>query len=142
MGTPADGQLQAGQVQATSQKAFSYTLDQILLRVSEACNPRQRSEDTPTASAWASTRHILIDANKIAPIDLDATVVEASDGDLLIHWDTPARSIVLICSRDEHAPSIYRETLEGARPTSSQLSNDASASSLSEALAWVQSPNR
>jgi hypothetical protein len=149
--------VQTGQLRATTKKAFSSSsgdvatqtqsplhpvgaLDQILLRVGEICNPREQSDDTPAPSVYASAKDILTEANKISPLLLDATAVEASEGDLLIHWDTPARSVVLICPKNGSHPSIYRETLDGVRPTSSQLLNDASATSLAEALAWVQSP--
>lgn len=116
-----------------------HPLDQILSAINELCR-RQETEDIPTARACESARQILLDADRIAHICLDATAVEASEGDLLIHWDAPARSVVLICARDGHTPSIYTETLEGVRPTGSNLRNNASAQLLSEALAWVSSP--
>jgi hypothetical protein len=115
-------------------------LEQILSQVNELCNPQERPGDIPTAAACESARQILAEAQKITPICLDATAVEASEGDLLIHWDTPARSLVLICPRDARAPSIYTETLEGVRSTSSNLRGNASAQLLSESLAWVLSP--
>jgi hypothetical protein len=114
-------------------------LDQILLRINEVCNPQERSEDTPTSSVCAEARRIVSEAHKISPINLDVTTVEASEGDLLIHWDTPTKGIVLICPKNGGAPSLYRETLEGVRPTDSELLSNASSTSLSEALAWVQS---
>jgi hypothetical protein len=117
-------------------------LDQIFLQIEEVCNPLDRSEDTPALSVCAAAHDILTEADKINRICLDATAIEGSEGDLLIHWDAPAKSVVLICPRNGRAPSIYKETLDGVRPTTSQLLNDASAISLSEALAWVQSPTR
>ncbi len=117
-------------------------LDQILSQVNELCNPRQQTEDTPTVAACESARRILAEVQRITPITLGATAVEASEGDLLIHWDTPSRSIVLICPKDGTAPSIYRETLGGTAPTSSHLLRNASAQSLSEALTWVLPPPR
>jgi hypothetical protein len=115
-------------------------LTQLLVRLSEICNPRVRSEDTPSPYSCSTAQRILNEANTIAPIVLEPTVVESSEGDLLIHWDTSMKGVVLICPRNQ-SPSIYKEILDGVRPTSSQLLTDVSANSLSEALAWVQSPN-
>lgn len=117
-------------------------LDQILDRISEVCNPQQPSEDTPAAGVYEAVRRILIAANKITPITLEATAVEASEGDLLLHWDTSTKSVVLIVPKNGGAASVYRETLDGVTPVTSRLEGNASDAILSEAIAWVSSPIR
>jgi hypothetical protein len=136
------GEILAGLSDSVTAIDSTNPIDQILSQANELCNLQGRSEDIPTSAACESARRILTETQRIAPICLDATAVEASDGDLLIHWDTPSRSVVLICPRDGRAPSIYTETLEGVRPIASHLRGDVSAQSLSEALAWVLPPTR
>ena len=119
---------------------FERPLNHVLLAIDELCNNGELSEDTPTALACVSAQKILAEAEEIAQIYVDPTTVEASEGDLLIHWDSPAKSMVLICPGDGSAPSIYTEMLEGVVATTSQLRGSASAQKLSEALTWVMSP--
>lgn len=115
-------------------------LDGILSGINGLCKTEEQLGEAPTELACESARNILSEAAQINQIRLDATSIEASEGDLLIHWDGRAKSAVLICSRDGGPSSIYTETLNGTMATGSRLHANATAQFLSETLAWVSSP--
>jgi hypothetical protein len=118
-------------------------LARTLLKVRHACSPLVRTDDTPTNFACRTAECLLAEAQTIAPVYFAASVIEGSEGDLLIHWDAPSKSVVLICPRDAGVrPSLYKESLEGIKPVSSELARNASAQLLSEALTWVLQPIR
>src|SRR5271169_1015636 len=80
----------------------------------------QPEEDIPTTLATDTAKRLLSEAQTIASIYLMPTTIEGSDGDLLLHWDTASKGIVLVCPGIEgRAPQIYKETLEGKRATHS-----------------------
>jgi len=120
--------------------AATSALDQIFLQIDELLQSQTCPDDTPTSFALSTARDTLTDANRLVRIP-DASVVEASEGDILIHWNTKTRSVVLISPRSGVYPSIYKETLQGLIPTSSQLITEASPELLSEALAWAYRQN-
>lgn len=98
------------------------------------------TEDTPTNFAREKAKRLLSAAQGVKPIILAPAVVEGSDGDLLIHWDTPFKSVVLICpSSDNKAAQIYREELNGKKAAQSRI-GDASGEALAAALSWVLQP--
>jgi hypothetical protein len=102
----------------------------------------QPNEDIPTPFAMDTAKQLLQDAQAIAPIYLVPTTIEGSDGDLLIHWDTISKGVVLICPRDGgREPQVYKETLQGNRAASHSEMTLASSENLSAALAWVLQPN-
>jgi hypothetical protein len=119
--------------------AASYALEEILSEIDRIGQPAENNEDTPTAHACSTARLLLREAHQIGSL-IQATTVESSEGDLLIHWDVRAKSVVLICPKDDRAPSIYREVLDGNKATSSELTNNVSATSLSDAISWVIQP--
>ncbi len=93
--------------------------------------------DAPAAVAQESAKRLLSEAQMDRPIYVIPSAVEASEGDLLIHWDTAIKSVVLICPASATKPAqIYTEVLEGRRAVHSELV-EASPQSLSSALAWV-----
>ncbi len=93
--------------------------------------------DSPTAAAQENAKRLLSEAQLVRPIYIIPSVVEASEGDLLIHWDTPVKSVVLICPATTAKPAqIYREVLDGKRAVHSEMV-EASPQTLSDALAWV-----
>ena len=93
--------------------------------------------DVPTAVAQENAKRLLSEAQINQPIYVIPSAVEASEGDLLIHWDTQVRNVVLICPASNAKPAqIYMETLAGRRAVHSEMV-EASPQSLSEALAWV-----
>ncbi len=114
------------------------TLERIFAEIDDLC----AQQEAPSADACAEARTFLAEVNRISPIPCDASVIEASDGDLLIHWDAAAKSLVLIFSAGGGAPSLYRESLSGVHPVDSNLHRNVDARELSEALEWVQSPTR
>jgi hypothetical protein len=98
------------------------------------------NEDTPTRSARDIAIDLLSQAQIRRPFYVMATTVEGSEGDLLIHWDTAFKSVVLICpSSTDKAPQVYQEVLEGKKARHSEI-HDASPTTLSDALAWVLQP--
>ena len=93
--------------------------------------------DAPAVVAQESARRLLSEAQLDRPIFVIPSVVEASEGDLLIHWDTPTKNVVLICPASTAKPAqIYMEVLNGNRAVHSEMV-EASPQALSEALAWV-----
>jgi hypothetical protein len=101
----------------------------------------QPSEDVPTVLARDVAKRLLSEAQTIAPIYLMPSTIEGSDRDLLIHWETVSKGVVLICPGGENRePQIYKETLEGKRASDSEMTV-ASPEVLSAALAWVLQPN-
>jgi hypothetical protein len=99
--------------------------------------PPPEHEDVPTAVAQENAKRLLAEAQTIRPVYVIPSAVEASEGDLLIHWDTAIKSVVLICPASNAKPAqIYMETLDGRRAVHSEMV-EASPQSLSEALAWV-----
>jgi hypothetical protein len=99
-----------------------------------------RSGDGPSVVAQESAKRLLCEAQLDRPLYLIPSVVEASEGDLLIHWDTAVKSVVLICPASAGKPAqIYREVLDGKRAVHSEIM-DASPRALSDALAWVLRP--
>lgn len=95
------------------------------------------NEDTPTLLAVSAAKQLLSEAHSERPIFAMPSVIEGSEGDLLIHWDTALKNVVLICPASaEKPPQVYREELKGKKAVSSQLL-DASPEALSDALAWV-----
>jgi hypothetical protein len=116
-------------------------LARTISKVRRACTPDTRNDDTPTGLACQTAEGLLAEAQTIAPIYFAASVIEGSEGDLLIHWDAPSKSVVLICPKDAAAQaSLYKETLAGIKPIRSELARNASAQLLSEALTWVLQP--
>lgn len=110
---------------------------EILHQISDLLTAAQ-NEDTPTKAACKCAEQILYATNQIARIPHDITAtVESSEGDILVHWDGQTKGVVLICSREGGAPSIYRERLNRRVTIWSDLHKDGSAASLSEALAWL-----
>jgi hypothetical protein len=124
----------------TAAGAVSTPFSRTLSQIDSLCEQREPLAEVPTQSACASARLILSGAHQITKIAIEPTAVETSEGDILIHWDLPTRSVVLICPGTGRTPSIYRETLDGVLPSTSELQADATARSLSEALAWVLPP--
>jgi len=96
------------------------------------------TEDTPSAHARDMAKRMLSEAQTYGPVYLGATTVEGFEGDLLLHWDTPTRSIVLICpSSSAKPPQIYSETLSGKHSADSNLLKDASPFDLWKSLEWI-----
>lgn len=95
------------------------------------------SGDKPTRLAQTTAKRLLLRAHAKRPIYVVPTAVEASDGDLLIHWDAVIRSVVLICPAFASKPAqIYTEALDGKRAIDSGI-GEATPQALSDALAWV-----
>lgn len=95
------------------------------------------SGDAPTQFAQATAKRLLLEAHANRPIYIVPSAVEASDGDLLIHWDAAIRNVVLICPASASKPAqIYTEVLDGKRAIHSEMV-EASAQTVSDALAWV-----
>lgn len=93
--------------------------------------------DAASAVAQESAKRLLSEAQMDRPIYVIPSAIEASEGDLLIHWDTATKSVVLICPASTTKPAqIYREVLDGRRAIHSEMV-EASSHSLSSALAWV-----
>jgi hypothetical protein len=93
--------------------------------------------DAPTAEAQENAKRLLSAAQLDRPIYVIPSVVEASEGDLLIHWDTSIKNVVLICPASTSKPAqIYKEVLDGKRAVHSEIV-EASPQALSDALAWV-----
>jgi hypothetical protein len=93
--------------------------------------------DAPTKLAQESANRLLYEAQMERPIYVTPSAVEASEGDLLIHWDTSIKSVVLICPASTAKPAqIYMEVLDGKRAVHSEMV-EASPHALSDALAWV-----
>jgi len=93
--------------------------------------------DTPTPEAEESAKRLLTKAQLRGPIYVIPSAVEASEGDLLIHWDTVIKSVVLVCPASPVKPAqIYKEVLDGKRAVQSEMVG-ASPETLSDALAWV-----
>jgi hypothetical protein len=109
----------------------------ILHNIDVLFRSRQQNEDTPTQEARTCVEQTLALAGQIAPIPRNSAVVEASEGDILIHWNSLTKGVVLICPKDGQSPSIYRETLNGQVTSWSALKKSASAGDLSDALAWL-----
>ncbi len=94
-------------------------------------------EDMPTTVAQQNAKRLLSEAQMVRPIYVIPSAVEGSEGDLLIHWDTSIKSVVLICPASSAKPAqIYMERLAGRRAVHSEML-EASPEALSEALAWV-----
>ncbi|HUA17341.1 MAG TPA: hypothetical protein VMB25_01270 [Bryobacteraceae bacterium] len=93
--------------------------------------------EAPTLTALGTAKRLLSEAQVEKPIYAMPSVIEGSEGDLLIHWDTAVKNVVLICPASPgKPPQIYREVLKGRKAVSSQIS-DASPKALSDALTWV-----
>ena len=93
--------------------------------------------EAPTAVAQQTAKTLLAEAQAYRSIYVIPSAVEASEGDVLIHWDTASKSVVLICPASTARPAqIYTEVLEGRRAVHSEMA-EASARTLSDALAWV-----
>lgn len=96
-----------------------------------------QSSDVPSPVAQASAKGLLSEAQLIHPIYVIPSAVEASEGDLLIHWDTAIRNVVLICPASTAKPAqVYMEVLDGKRAAHSEIV-EATPRTLSDALAWV-----
>jgi hypothetical protein len=94
-------------------------------------------DDTPTDHAREQAKLLLAEAQTIRPIFLMASTIEASERDVLVHWDTLEKSVVLVAPSVQSKPAqIYTEVLDGKKAITSTIS-DASGSALSTALAWV-----
>jgi hypothetical protein len=93
--------------------------------------------DTPASEAEERAKRLLAAAQLRRPIYVIPSSVEASEGDLLIHWDTAIKNVVLICPASTAKPAqIYMEVLDGKRAVHSEMVG-ASPETLSDALAWV-----
>lgn len=98
---------------------------------------QSQTQDVPTVFAKENAKRLLSEAQLDRPIYVIPSAVEASEGDLLIHWDTTIRNVVLICPASTSRPAqIYREVLDGKRAVHSEMV-EASPQSLADALAWV-----
>jgi hypothetical protein len=108
------------------------------IREIEALNAGELQRgDTPTGEAQERAKRLLSEAQLHRSIFVIPSAVEASEGDLLIHWDTPLRNVVLICPATTSKPAqIYLEVLDGKRAVHSEMV-EASTQALSDALAWV-----
>jgi hypothetical protein len=94
-------------------------------------------QDIPSSRAQETAKRLLSEAQLKRPIYVIASAVEASEGDLLIHWDTAIKSVVLICPASAAKPAqVYTEVLDGRRAVQSEMI-EASPQTLSDALAWV-----
>lgn len=115
-------------------------LSETFREIDNLSNVSLPAEDTPANFAREKAKQLLSAAQGVKPIILAPAVVEGSDGDLLIHWDTPFKSVVLICpSSDNRAAQIYSEVLNGKRAVQSRI-GDASGEALAAALSWVLRP--
>jgi hypothetical protein len=95
------------------------------------------SGDAPSEVAQETAKRLLTEAQVKGTIYVIPSAVEASEGDLLIHWDTAVKNVVLICPSSTSKPAqIYTEVLDGMRAAHSEMM-EASAQTLSDALAWV-----
>jgi hypothetical protein len=113
------------------------SLIRTIREIEELSADQSRSGDGPAAVAQESAKRLLCEAQLDRPIYVVPSVVEASEGDLLIHWDTAVKNVVLICPASAGKPAqIYREMLDGKRAVHSEIM-DASPHALSDALAWV-----
>jgi hypothetical protein len=113
-------------------------LARTLAQVDELSNVLLRTEDTPTAHARDSVKRMLSAAQTYGPIYLGANTVEGFEGDLLIHWDTLTRSVVLISPAiATKASQVYTETLSGNHPVRSALLKNASPFDLWKSLKWL-----
>lgn len=93
--------------------------------------------DTPTKVARQTARVLLSEAQMLCPIYVVPSAIEASEGDLLIHWDSTIKNVVLICPASDAKPAqIYTEILDGKWAIHSEIV-EASAQDLSDALAWL-----
>jgi hypothetical protein len=93
--------------------------------------------DAPAVLAQECAKRLLSEAQLVRPIYVIPSASEASEGDLLIHWDTAVKSVVLICPASTAKPAqIYTEVLDGRRAVHSEMV-EASQQTLSDALAWV-----
>jgi hypothetical protein len=95
--------------------------------------------DSATQAARTKAKLILSEAQLIKPIYLMASAIECSEGDVLIHWDTIIKSVVLIANAAGDRSQIYREILNGKSAAYSEIA-EASPMALSEALTWILQP--
>ncbi len=94
-------------------------------------------EDRPSESALQSAKKLLCEADFLHPIFFMPSVIEATEHDILLHWDGASKSVVLICPADDDKPAqVYREVLEGVKAKHSEMS-PATPRSLTDALAWM-----
>ena len=115
-------------------------LSRTLCAIDKLCSLIPAREDTPNRLANQRAKELLSEAQTLAPIAMMPSTIEGSDGDLLIHWDTNSKGIVLICpGQVAKGAQIYREVLNGNRAASSEI-GDATPQTLSAALAWVLQP--
>jgi hypothetical protein len=111
-----------------------------LMKDIDAIHLMPKNDDTPSEIAVGAAKRLICEAQNMRPIFLLASVVECSEGDLLIHWDTAIKNVVLVSPGSSNKPStIYKETLDGRVAIHSELTK-ASAEELSDALAWVLQP--
>ena len=91
-------------------------------------------EDRLIEETTLRAKHLLEEANAIAPIYLAASEVESFEGDLLIHWTTTNKRLTLISPREQDRPlKLYRRIANGW----SELTPNPVANDLSSALLWV-----
>jgi hypothetical protein len=117
-------------------------LSQTLLQIDELIRSylRRGSEDTPSETAHSSVKMLLAEAQLENPILTMPSVIEGSEGDLLLHWDATTKSVVLICpATADKTQQIYKEELDGMKAASSEMV-EATPKTLSEALSWVLRP--
>jgi|CZKS01.1.fsa_nt_gi hypothetical protein len=127
---------------SATENGMVISLDALSRTFIEIDRLRQIEPRTEAASALAVERakRLLSEAQTIVPIFLVTSTIESSDGDVLLHWDAPSKSVVLVSPAEErNEPQIYRETLEGKKAVHSEI-GEATAEFLSESLAWVLQP--
>jgi hypothetical protein len=109
-----------------------------LARIDDLYAAFLRTEDTPSEAAHQRIREAVRKANQLLPMFLEPSLVEEFEGDILIHWDTPQRNIVLVSpASGQGTLQLYRERLAGKQAVESNLIKDANPQDLANALAWV-----
>jgi hypothetical protein len=94
--------------------------------------------DFPTVHAMSTARALCADVDRILGETVSFADLEAFDGDLLIHWRSPDRSMTLICpAGPDRKAKLYREELSPGAAVKSDITAEPRASDIARAIRWV-----